>query len=425
MYGSTGPRMTQELQTAGIAFCRFPQPGKQCHLLEGSSIPTFVIDREHRVLFWNRACERVTGLAASEVIGTDRHWVPFYPAQRPLMADMLVDNAAPEEFTSHYGEFWQKSGLIPGGYEAEGFFRDMGAGGTWFFFTASPLLDADGLLFGAIETLQDITARKRAEEALHIHQESLEETVRMRTEELTRAHNELAAKAASLQDINEELSQYAFVVSHDLRAPLRAVRNYADFLREELEDRLNDEQRSYFDGMASALKFGDELVNDLLDFSRVGSEGVAVHPVPLDDFLLELSHELELPADAELICAAGLPVVLAEKTLLRQIFSNLVTNGFKFNHSPGKTVEIGVAAHHGSRCDLYVRDNGIGIDPRYHDRIFKMFKRLHTHKEFEGTGIGLAIVKKATVKLGGAVRIESTVGSGSTFIVTLPVDERN
>lgn len=376
-------------------------------------------------MFWNRACECVTGLAASDVIGTDRHWVPFYPAQRPLMADMLVDNANPEEISSHYGDFWQKSGIIPGGYEAEGFFRSMGADGTWLFFTASPLLDAEGLLFGAIETLQDITARKRAEEALHAHQENLEEVVRLRTEELTRTHEELAAKAATLQDINDELSQYAFVVSHDLRAPLRAVRNYADFLREELEDQLNDEQRSYFDGMASALKFGDELVNDLLDFSRVGGENVTAHAVALDEFLAELSQELELPADAELICTAGLPVVLAEKTLLRQIFSNLVTNGFKFNHSPGKKVEIGLAAHHGSRCDLYVRDNGIGIDPRYHDRIFKMFKRLHTHKEFEGTGIGLAIVKKATVKLGGSVRIESAVGSGSTFIVTLPVDERN
>lgn len=417
--------MTQELQTAGIAFCRFPQPGKQCHLLEGSSIPTFVIDREHRVLFWNRACERVTGIAARDVIGTDRHWSPFYPVRRPLMADMILDCANPEEISSHYGDLWQASSIIPGGFEAEDFFPNMGANGTWFFFTASPLLDADGQLFGAIETLQDITARKQAEDALHTHQENLEEIVRQRTEELTRAHSELAAKATSLQNTNEELSQYAFVVSHDLRAPLRAVRNYADFLREELEEHLNDEQRSYFDGMANALKFGDELVNDLLDFSRVGGEGVAVHPVPLDEFLAELSRELELPADAELICARGLPAVQAEKTLLRQIFSNLVTNGFKFNLSPGKKVEIGLAEHHGTRCDLYVRDNGIGIDPRYHDRIFKMFKRLHTHKEFEGTGIGLAIVKKAAIKLGGSVRLESAAGCGSTFIVTLPVDERN
>lgn len=341
------------------------------------------------------------------------------------MADLILDGATPEDVSRHYGDLWRQSTVIPGAYEAEGFFPTMGGDGTWLFFTASPLFNADGLVVGAIETLQDISDRKRAKEALLSHQNNLEETVRLRTEELTRAHTELAAKAANLIETNEELSQYAFVVSHDLRAPLRAVRNYADFLREELEEVLNDEQRSYFDGMAKALKFGDDLVSDLLDFSRVGGEGLTTHAVPLDEFLIELKNELEIAPDAELILNDGLPTVLAERTLLRQIFSNLVTNGLKFNHSSCKRVEIGLESRHGTFCELYVRDNGIGIDPRYHDRIFKMFKRLHTHKEFEGTGIGLAIVKKAAVKLGGSVRIESEVDCGSTFLVTLPTAERN
>jgi light-regulated signal transduction histidine kinase (bacteriophytochrome) len=359
------------------------------------------------------------------MVGTDRHWSPFYPAQRPTMADLIIDNATPKEVSCHYGEYWRQSAVIPGAYESEGFFPAMGRSGVWLFFTASPLCNAEGQTVGAIETLQDISGRKRAEEALRAHQESLEETVRQRTEELTLAHAELAARASSLLETNEELSQYAFVVSHDLRAPLRAVRNYADFLREELGDILNDEQRGYFDGMTSALKFGDELVNDLLDFSRVGGEGLAVHPVPLDEFLSELKSELELPSGAELICNRGLPTVLAEKTLLRQLFSNLVSNGLKFNHSSVRRVEIGLASLNHCCCRLFVRDNGIGIAPRYHDRIFKMFKRLHTHNEFEGTGIGLAIVKKAAVKLGGSVRIESEGGSGSTFLITLPTVERN
>lgn len=341
------------------------------------------------------------------------------------MADLVLNGATPEEVSCHYGDLWRQSVVIPGAYESEGFFPAIGTDGTWFFFTASPLYNADGQAVGAIETLQDISARKRAEDALHAHQNNLEETVRLRTEELTRAHAELAAKAATLRETNEELSQYAFVVSHDLRAPLRAVRNYADFLREELENHLNDEQRSYFDGMTTALKFGDELVSDLLDFSRVGGEGMKVHPVSLDEFLAGLKNELEFPPDAELICNGRMPTVLAERTLLRQIFTNLVTNGLKFNHSSSKRVEIGLVSYRDNSCELYVRDNGIGIAPRYHERIFKMFKRLHTHKEFEGTGIGLAIVKKAAVKLGGSVRIESEVGCGSTFLVTLPTVERN
>jgi len=417
--------VTQELQTVDNVVCSFPLRGSQCHLLEESSIPTFVIDRQHHVIFWNRACESATGRAARDVVGTDRHWSPFYPAQRPVMADLILDGATAEEVSKHYGDLWRQSTVIPGAYESEGFFPNMGSGGTWFFFTASPLINAEGQTVGAIETLQDISARKRAEDALKTHQEDLEETVLQRTEELTRAHAELATKAAILQETNEELSQYAFVVSHDLRAPLRAVRNYADFLREELEEVLNDEQRSYFDGIANALKFGDELVSDLLDFSRVGGESLTVHPVPLDEFLSELENELELPPGAQLISSRGLPTVLAERTLLRQLFSNLVTNGLKFNHSAVRRVEIGLASLNNGCCELFVRDNGIGIAPRFHDRVFKMFKRLHTHKEFEGTGIGLAIVKKAAVKLGGSVRIESEVGSGSTFLVTLPTVERN
>lgn len=417
--------MTQELQTIENSLCSFPHPGNQFHLIEGSSIPTFVIDRRHHVIFWNRACECVTGHTSRDVVGTDRHWSPFYPEQRPTMADLILDDATPEEVSRHYGEFWRQSTVITGAYESEGFFPAMGTDGTWLFFTASPLTDAEGQIVGAIETLQDISARKRAEESLRIHQQTLEDTVRMRTDELTRAHAELAAKAACLQETNEELSQYAFVVSHDLRAPLRAVRNYADFLREELEEVMNDEQRGYFDGMTNALIFGDNLVSDLLDFSHVGGEGLTVHPILLDEFLRELKNELELPPDAQMTWDQELPTVLAERTLLRQIFSNLVTNGLKFNHSAVRRVEIGLASHDPGCCELFVRDNGIGIAPRYHDRIFKMFKRLHTHKEFEGTGIGLAIVKKAAVKLGGSVRIESEVGSGSTFLITLPAVERS
>ena len=227
--------MTQELQTFANAVCSYPEPGSPCHLLEGSSIPTFVIDRQHRITFWNRACECVTGSKARDLLGTDRQWSPFYPAQRPTMADLIVDGASPEDVSRHYGDHWRQSAIIPGAYESEGFFPAMGSDGTWLFFTASPLFGADDVIVGAIETLQNISGRKRAEKELRSHKENLEETVRQRTEELTRAHAELAVKAANLLETNEELSQYAFVVSHDLRAPLRAVRNYADFLREELE----------------------------------------------------------------------------------------------------------------------------------------------------------------------------------------------
>jgi signal transduction histidine kinase len=416
--------MKQAISAGSAGKCQVYEQAGACHLLQGSPIPTFVIDENHTVILWNRACEHISGLSADEVIGTRQQWKPFYPEERPVLADLIVSGASVEEINQHYGNIWQLSSSIEGAYESEDFFPDMGTGGTWLFFTASPLTGENGRMTGAIETLQDITARKRAEADLKTYRDNLEELVRRRTAELAQTHGELVTKAAVLEQANEELSQYAFVASHDLRAPLRAVRNYADFLREELEPLLNDEQRTYFEGLGSALRHGDELVNDLLEFSRIGNATIAVQSMPLQIFFAELRGSLDYGEGDELTVSDQLPVVLADHTLLNQVFQNLVVNGFKFNRSSQKRVAIGMAGEQDGSCELFVRDNGIGIDPRYHDRIFKMFKRLHTHKEFEGTGIGLAIVKKAVIKLNGSVRLESEVGEGSTFFITLPLSEK-
>lgn len=415
--------MKQANSEGPIRICPVFHQSKECSLLQGSSIPTFVIDENHTVILWNRACEQISGLTADEIIGTHHQWKPFYLQERPTMADLIISGASVEEANRYYGSAWRRSSTIEGAFESEDFFPDMGEDGAWLFFTASPLNDANGRLTGAIETLQDITARKRAEADLKAYHDNLEELVHRRTVELAQAHDELVVKAEILEQANEELSQYAFVASHDLRAPLRAVRNYADFLREELDPILNDEQRAYFEGLGSALRHGDDLVIDLLEFSRIGNAIVTVQPIALQSFLTQLRDSLEITLDDNLLIADNLPLVMADQTLLAQIFSNLVVNGFKFNRSPIKQVEIGISGERNGMCELFVRDNGIGIESRYHDRIFKMFKRLHTHKEFEGTGIGLAIVKKAAGKMHGSVRVESETGTGSSFFVTLPLAE--
>lgn len=416
--------MRQALSAEPANMCWVYDHSRNCHLLQGSPIPTFVIDVNHVIILWNHACEQITGISAAQMIGTRQAWRSFYSHERPIMADLIVTGATDEEITEFYGPNWQRSSAIDGAYESEDFFPEMGNNGTWLFFTASPLNDTSGNIVGAIETLQDVTGRKRAEADLKEYRDNLEELVRQRTAELAQAHSELIAKAATLEQANEELSQYAFVASHDLRAPLRAVRNYADFLREELDPVLNEEQRSYFDGMGSALRHGDELVNDLLEFSRIGNATIAAQNIPLEDFFAGLHGSLHCAKNDELVVSGQLPVVQADHTLLNQVFQNLVANGFKFNRSSPKRVEIGLSDKRDGMCELFVRDNGIGIDPRYHDRIFKMFKRLHTHKEFEGTGIGLAIVKKAVTKLHGSVRLESNGGEGSTFFITLPQAEK-
>lgn len=135
-------------------------------IVDGSSVATLVIDREHRVTHWNRACEMMTGVLARDVIGTSRHWSPFYPAERRVMADLVLDGAMDGEVEQLYAGKYQRSALVPGAYEAEDFFPSFGGGGKWLYFTAAPLYDGNGQVVGAIETLQDVTERRVAEEAL-------------------------------------------------------------------------------------------------------------------------------------------------------------------------------------------------------------------------------------------------------------------
>lgn len=229
----------------------------------------------------------------------------------------------------------------------------------------------------------------------------------------------MAHKAADLKAANAELSQYASVVSHDLRTPLRAIHNYTDFLGEDLETSLSGDQKSYLDGLSRAVREAEALIEALLQLARTGQQRIATKPLDLGPFLQTLLASLQLPAEAELIVADHWPTVMAEPTLLRQVLDNLILNGLKFNRSPRKRIELGWQPAGPAGYELFVRDNGIGIAPRYQEQIFRPFQRLHTHQEYEGTGIGLAIVAKAIQKLRGSIRVESNLGQGSVFYITL------
>ncbi len=281
-----------------------------------------------------------------------------------------------------------------------------------------PFLTEERDLINAIaEQLGRIIERMQAEEELREHRDHLGQLVEARTAELEAA--------------NEELSQYAYAVSHDLKTPLRAIHNYADFLREDLEATLAGDQKAYLDGLGRAVRESEALVEGLLALSRIGRSSIPIEMVDVGVFLRRLLAILSLPADVEVVMADEWPTIVVEPVLVGQVFQNLISNAVKFNTSPHKRVELGWrpaslllpagGTEGGPQAyEFFVRDNGIGIDPRYHEQIFHVFERLHTSEEYEGTGIGLAIVKKAINKLGGAVRVESKPGEGSTFFVTLP-----
>lgn len=227
-----------------------------------------------------------------------------------------------------------------------------------------------------------------------------------------------------LQQVNSELSQYAFVVSHDLKAPLRAVSNYIHFLAEDLGEHLREKMKIHLDGIRSAMAQGEQLVDDLLAITRVGSRSQQWEKIDMGEFMRELVSSLRLPEDVRTALAEIWPEIEADRTLLRQIFQNLIENAVKFNPSAIKTVELGWRPNGAHHVELFVRDDGTGIDPRDQENIFHMFHRLHSREDFPGTGIGLAIVRKASSAMNGSAWVESTPGEGSTFFVELPKTQK-
>ena len=382
------------------------EPGL-AQIIDASPIPTFVLNRQHVVTHWNRALEVISGYPREQAIGRSDPWRAFYTQARPVLANLILDAASPAQLAEHYGASVRPSHLIDGAFEAEDFLPPLTGGGRWLFFTAAPLLDAGGCIIGAIETLQDITERKRAEAALRCSRDELEDRVHQRTSELS--------------DANEELGQYAYAVSHDLRSPLRAIRNYADFLEEDLAENLKAEQLGYFSGMRQALRHGEDLVADLLALSAIGRSAVSPQATPLDEFLTGLISGMALAESQRVLLGPEWPVLTVERTLLAQIFGNLIGNGLKFNRSAQKIVKLDCHVEAEAHCTITVCDNGIGIEPRFFDQIFGVFQRLHTRGEFEGTGIGLAIVRKAALHLHGSVSVASVPQGGSVFTVTLPL----
>ncbi len=223
-----------------------------------------------------------------------------------------------------------------------------------------------------------------------------------------------------LLTLNDELTQFAHVVSHDLRAPLRAILSYADFLVEDLGDRLGESDRETLDGLVTATRQLHRLVDDLLAFVRVGRDDRAAESVPLGNFLRDLIEGLALESDQVVVVEGPWPTIETSASLVGQVFRNLILNGLKFNRSQPRRVAVTCREVDDGRIAVSVTDNGIGIPARYHRHIFSVFNRLHDAESFPGTGIGLAIVDKAVTRLGGSIEVDSQDGRGSVFTVILP-----
>jgi signal transduction histidine kinase len=328
--------------------------------------------------------------------------------------------------TTHVMNLWT---VWHGTYRLEGLVKLLTAAvsiatavALWTLIPTLIALPSPSQLEQANRALQaQIVERQQGEEALRQAHDELEMRVEARTRELLIANGALEDKAVELEEANADLAQYAYAVSHDLKTPLRGIHHYADFLYEDLEASLSDAHKAYLDGLRRAVWQAEALVNGLLELSRVGNRDLVYQTVNLNTLLQEIITALNMPEDVDIVWEGTWPTVEVEPVLLRQILQNLISNAAKFNCTPRKRVELGWCLVGEHECELYVRDNGLGIDPRYTERIFQVFQRLHTRQEYEGTGIGLAIVKKAVSRMGGTVHVTSTPGEGSTFWVTLPM----
>ncbi|HJT75802.1 MAG TPA: ATP-binding protein, partial [Gemmataceae bacterium] len=300
----------------------------------------------------------------------------------------------------------------PGEIETHWIKKDGTVIDVWIRTT--PVQDAQGRFLRSRSAAQDVTERNRLLDALVAKGRELEQA------------------NAELRRINQELDQFTYVVSHDLKEPLRTLEAFSTFLAQDYGDRLGAEGQGFLEHLVEASRRLSALISDLLLLSQAGKVINTPRPIDLQELFRTVVGDLhDLIQRREAVIrldegAAGCPRLMGDPQRLAELLSNLVGNGLKYNTSAHPEVVIGYCPDGGPAGDggrlvtLYVRDNGIGIEPRYHEQIFQMFRRLHRRDEYEGTGAGLAICRKIIEAHGGTIRVESAPGRGTTFFFTLP-----
>ncbi len=357
-----------------------------------------------------------------------------------------LDSLHPEDRDATEGR-WLHSMRTGGVYEAN--YRIRGASGEyrWFLARGLPQRDDDGVILRWFGTATDIDDARRVGDAL-IRSEAmlqsshteLETRVAVRTVELSdaisalkdevefrvRAEANVKTSANELRRSNEELEQFAYVASHDLQEPLRKIQAFGDRLKTKCGPQLGTEGHDYIERMLSSSKRMRQLINDLLAYSRLTTKSRTYSPVSLASIAVGILSDLEIriQQSAATVEVGVLPTIDANPLQMRQLFQNLLSNALKFarpNVPPVVSVYSDILPGERPLCRLRFRDNGIGFDVKYLDRIFQVFQRLHGRGEYEGTGVGLAICHKIAQLHGGDITAESIPGHGATFIVTLPV----
>ncbi len=283
----------------------------------------------------------------------------------------------------------------------------------------------EGQVVGVLGISRDISPRKKAEEELHILYNELEIRVKDRTKELAKSNYLLKQKTDELKRSNTELEQFAYIASHDLQEPLYVIQAFIDTLQNQYAERINEDMQLLLDRIKNAAGRMSQLIYDVLEFSRVTMRAKPFEEVDLNLTIQDVLADLEVRIQncQAKVEVAAFPIIEADKLQMRQLFQNLIANALKFKREdiePVIQIKSEVLSAQGL-LKIYVKDNGIGFEKEYGEKIFAPFQRLHSRNQYEGSGIGLAICQKIASRHHGEIIALSEVNLGTEFIITLPL----
>lgn len=339
-----------------------------------------MLDPGGQIVSWNSGAERIKGYRADEIIG--RHFSLFYPPED-------VEAGKPERILG--------AAKAEGRIEDEGWRMRKDGSRFWANVVVTAIRDANGELKGFSKVTRDLTERRRGEE-------------------------EMQFLNARLEAANKELEAFSYSVSHDLRAPLRHINGFVEMLKDHEGERLDEKSRHYMKTIANSAKKMGDLIDDLLVFSRMAKSEMRIGAVHTDQLVEEVIRDLQPEIQGRKIVwrIAPLPETEGDAAMLRQVWANLIGNAIKYTRTREQAeIEIG-SRREGREQFFFVRDNGVGFDPQYAGKLFGVFQRLHRADEFEGTGIGLANVRRIVQRHGGRTWAEGRLDQGAGFYFSLP-----
>ncbi len=372
-------------------------------IIQSSPLPLIVISREKKILIWNSAATEIFGWSYSEIL---KGINPLFIAGDDTEYNSILENL--DHTVNRYT--YETSKKVKNGNIIH--LR------CWVSNLIDPINKENNLLF----VCEDISERKQISDELKRLNENLEQRVNERTIEVADLNRSLTDRANQLEMLNKELESFTYSVSHDLKAPLRSIQGFTDIILNEYVDELSDEVIRLFGIVKKNARRMDQLIKDLLDLSRVTRLNLnfvslnmneIIDEVVNDNFSAYMTDKVDLDVNT-LLPAAG------DKTLIQQVWSNLVSNAIKYSQK-SEAPKIKISSEVKGKCIVYsIKDNGVGFNPEYAHKLFNTFQRLHSSDEFEGTGVGLAIVKRIVNRHGGEIWAESEENKGAVFYFTLP-----